>query len=382
MGMDERLDAIQVRCSRACVHAALTALLSSAIIFSMIKPLERIKEFQFLDQYYQARIELNVVIQDLEGDICWSSYTKTEAGKKALEEWPMGKFLNWECTYPLESSTTSESYKNTTTFKGNAERSITLKAPAAPSNIRSSHKFWQFSLMTSILSSLLEGQILEKARQYSWEFYGPIRRWENLVNGIFTSKSPRAFGFHVWKWKSKFLKDDLLITDVSFFVNEDAILKYLTMNDIKNIASYEMDSFKFLESRIAEIDKVTLPTFGTQFTIKSGSLLILSVVCIAMIYFFGFYSESQRWPKFPLEGTLFSIIYRNMCYLILFLVLMTIPAIASSLLAYTSLGLILLNTIPASLTVIITVLIVISQLKGLKAKARPPSNKKVEKPNE
>jgi len=150
MGTDERLDAVQVRCSTACVRAALTALLSSAIIFSMIKPLERIKEFQFLDQYYQTRIELNVVIQDLEGDICWSSFTKTEAGIKALEEWPIDKFLEWECTYLLKSIATSESDKNTTASKANAERSI---APPAPGNLRTSNKFWQFCLIPSIVSS-------------------------------------------------------------------------------------------------------------------------------------------------------------------------------------------------------------------------------------
>jgi hypothetical protein len=138
------------------------------------------------------------------------------------------------------------------------------------------------------------------------------------------------------------------------------------MNDIKKIANYEMEGLRLLESRFAEIDRVTLPTFGTQYTIKSGSFLILSVVCIAMIYFFGFYSEAQRWPKFPLEGTVFSIIYRNRGYLILFLLLMTIPAVASGLLAYTSSGIILLNIIPASLTIIITVLIIISKLKSLK----------------
>jgi len=141
------------------------------------------------------------------------------------------------------------------------------------------------------------------------------------------------------------------------------------MNDIKKIASYEMESFKLLESRIAEMDKVTLPTFGTQFTLKSGSFLILSVVCIAMIYFFAFHTEAKRWPHFPLEGTLFSIIYCNTWYLILFILLMTMPAVASGLFVYTSLNLTFLNFIPASLTIIITALIVITQLKGIKTKS-------------
>lgn len=365
MGENEEIEAIQVRCHSNCLRSALTALIFSSIIFSIISPLERIKEFGFLKKYYENRYLLNVILQDLEGNLCWSSFANTEEGKTAIKQWPLEKFLEWDCRYPLEIQVNKQPEKKISSkVSSKIIDTQNIIAPKAPEAIRVSQRLWQFRVIPKLIADLYKTPNLDRAREFSWEFYGPIRRWENLVQKIFSTKNPKGWGIHAWK--SKFIKEDIILAETSFIITRDSVLKYLTMNDIKTISEYEMPNLKLLESKSLEMNKITLPSFGSEFTIISGSFLILLVICIVMLYFFVFQLEAQRWPKFPLKGTIFSITHKNIFYMSIFMLIMTIPAIASTLLAYKSVGLTLLNIIPASFTIIISILLVINQIKQIR----------------
>jgi len=280
----KRQNDVQVRCALACVRAGLAILIFSAFAFSIVGPIEKMKEFASLKEYFEDRFLLQGLLDDLNTDLYWNAFIQTPEGAEVAEHWTLDRLAKRTFEFPIYRPEGKKQNEKTVDRK-TPETTTGIPTPAPPTNIRMVGTLWQLESMGNVIEKLFSPEFLNHARQFSWQFYGPIRRWDRFISCVMMANcNGLPFGFLAWH--SKFFKRKIVEPIFSF--KKDDMMRYLTLPDLKKISEYEMPKLQDLESMNKEIDRLLLPNFGGQLSMLLGSFLIQSVICICLLYFFLF----------------------------------------------------------------------------------------------
>jgi hypothetical protein len=240
---------LDIRCSDACTRAGLTALLVSALAFSMLPILTHREALDALGKYMALRLTLKITLDDLDGEPCWEELKSQQPSGQAPNTWRLSQLIEVKCSSgrpPAQPEPTSAdpfpapSPQQETSTPNDGRPA----PPAAPTFLRIKYPLYQRHDLSDTLMALTDPHLLSRARDSSNYFNYSIYRWELLLfRSVIKNRNIPIIRVYSQEKKEK--------TYVRTYSHED-LLKYLTLENIRELAAYELPKLSDVESPIAQ----------------------------------------------------------------------------------------------------------------------------------
>lgn len=138
---------------------------------------------------------------------------------------------------------------------------------------------------------------------------------------------------------------------------KNATFQYLTLENIRELSSYQLPSISDVEIPLTEQTRFSLSPTALSLSLAAAPLFVEFVLLFSLIYFWLFQCEAQRSESYPAPATLFGVLYRTPLSQGIFFLLILIPPFAAAMLAMRSLSNTLLNVFIALMVLVIAFLI-------------------------
>ena len=329
---------VEMAASRACTQSgAFALLLSLALLLLIPNWLQRPRETA-LARYVTYRQMLSVKMDDLDADPRWQSYRDTDgaADSKPIAEivWlPVGGVSQ---AFPEKPSSAHQQASRNRQKKNHPQPSF---LPEPPRNMSATvvQGFERAVDVVDYLIKLNDPDLLVKSMQASNFFTTSILRWgekrSQLLYGNVLLHSCVTTPFEVPTVDpSKPMPDyfaPLLV--------DDAMLKCLTVRDVRQLASYELPAFPNSLEADGRIQKgVDVRPGSLTGALVPTSAAVQILLAFVLIYFGAFARESTLSSTFPTAGTLFGAFSRSRSTMVAMLIALWAPFIASTILSVIS----------------------------------------------
>lgn len=344
---------LDINCSNACIRAGLAALLFSALAISMLQPLIHGNALNAISKYVSWRFALKEALGQLDTDPCWEELTKSGLGDQESKEWGFNFLLEYKCEpkqrtsgmkpQVMEPFAYSWVYKDKAfkqSFIGKTDNSWIASSlinlghsfanaqPATPQGLKITVPIFPIHEVVDLLSELGDGQVLMLARSFSYRYDLSIYKWETLRHTLIIKNESKEIPVITIPSKGK-----------SYFVatySRDKLIKYLTLQDVRSLATYELPDLSEVEFLKKESGRISLPWTATPLGLGSASTFVELAILLSLIHFWLFQREAQYSNFFPAPGTLFGAFNRTQISQMIFLVLIIVPPASAVMLAFRS----------------------------------------------
>ena len=339
---------LDIRCSDACTRAGLTALLFSALAIALLIPVAKWDPFDALGKYISLRLTLKNVVEDLDNEPCWDMVKSQQPNSQVRDTWRLSQLLEVKCTWTTPSIEAQAPMPPVPSPVPSISQEATALGPPAAATaptLRLTYKYglWQMEIAADTLTALGDGKLLMRARAASNHFNYSIGRWAHLRDRLMSKNG--AFPFSPTSGQESKQEDD------SLFYTRENLLKYLTLANIRRLATSELPSIDEIDLPLAQRKGFTWSPTAPPFNIEAATMFVELVLIFALAHFWFFYREARRSETFLAPGTLFGVLQRTRIARVTFFFLMLTPAIAASLLAYASFPKVPLNSFLAAFVV-------------------------------
>src|SRR6266849_2809223 len=324
-------------CSASCTKSGIAALVFSAFALSLMQPLMQIDAFDALSAYVGSRLTLKTALDVLDNDRCWQAL-RAEPG---LEKLPLVRLKGRKCFYTADGKlmTDTEASKPRpsppvapppSTSQKNAPPARAVPAP--PTGLMVGGPPLPFGEIQQALSVLGQRETLRVAGslfpfRFGWSIYWWQRRSEDLAN----KTSPKH-----------------TIDDKSLHFDEN-----LSIDDARVLADFQFLDPSLVEQAILEETRINLPNAKTSLTLGASTNLVELAILLSVFYFWLYQREARRSPTFPAPGTIFGVFSQSRTSLIVFDLLVAVPACCAALLASWSLRYVRISNIALGLLVLV-----------------------------
>jgi hypothetical protein len=324
-------------CSASCTKSGIAALVFSAFAMSLMQPLMQIDAFNALSAYVGSRLTLKTALDVLDSDRCWQAL-RAEPG---LEKRPLVRLKDRSCFYTADDKliTDTEASKSRrsppvapppSTSQKNAPSSRAVPPP--PSGLMVGGPPLAFDEIQQALSVLGQRETLRLAGsvfpfRFGWSIYWWQRRAEDLTK----KTSP-----------------DHTIDDKNLHLDES-----LSIDDARILADFQFLNPSLVEQAVLDETRINLPNAKTSLTLGTSTNLVELAILLSVFYFWLYQQEARRSPTFPAPGTLFGVFSQSRTSLIVFHLLVAVPACCAVLLASRSLRYVRISNIALGVLVFV-----------------------------
>ena len=325
-----------VRCSNACTRAGIALLILAALSFAMIRPVDKTRQLDALLKYTSARLTLKDHLVRLESDAAWHELMSTPAATEARTTWTLDKLLayTFKESMTIESAPSREESTPTDVEQKRAapsSRSKITARPAAPTGlgITFTREIEPLHRMVDALAELGNRETLIRARLYSPRADRAIFDWELLRFRLL----PEGIG------------------------SREQLIKKLTLPHLVELANFAPPTASEAEALIKEQTSVTLPSLGVPIGLIPATTIVEFGTLLSLLYFWLYYREARRSPRFPADATLFGVFARTCVTRSAFFFLSALPPAAATTLAWKSFWVTRENAVIAVFVVVAAVLV-------------------------
>jgi hypothetical protein len=110
----------------------------------------------------------------------------------------------------------------------------------------------------------------------------------------------------------------------------------LTVSDVTEIADFSLPAIAEAESLMEKHASVTLPSLGVPVSLIQATTLVELGILVSLFYFWLYYAEARRSPRFPADTTLFGALLRTRISRFAFFLLLATPPLTAAILAMKS----------------------------------------------
>jgi hypothetical protein len=330
-----------IAASEACTRSGAFILLLFVALLLLIPYWIRRPADIALGRYVAVRNELAISLGELQDDPFWQRYL---ASHPAADTMSIAQLVNLQVD--------ESSFSDVTTGKNPpGHPTVPARPPAHSGSINSGPPrpsppamlslkvFGNVSEMRPIadlLSELNDSDLLAQARQFSNFFDLSIYTWaikrdDLLVQRINTSACYKGKGNPMAPYK---------VPKPAFFVpaiKEDVLLKCFTLRDVRELAQFQLPEVSNPTQLGGSIGQTVEVTTGSlPHDLYMASVVVQILLFFTIMYFGAFAREAVSSPSFPVRGTLFSALSKSPWTLLVFLMALWAPLVASLTLAYCS----------------------------------------------
>jgi hypothetical protein len=314
---------VDTAASAACTRAGSFALLLSALLALLIPYWTGRYNEVAVGQYLVDRSELAIKVDGLDDDPWWQLYKGSTVGAESksiaeLREASATKSIPGN----LPPTTPQVVHKSAEPAGG---------VPSAPGivsiTITSTQKLDRVSDIAGFLEKLNDSNMLTRSRQVSHFFDVAIVRWiEKRNNLLYKNAVNHACFSGDMTAPSSGQKSKYFVPAVS----TEALMKCLTLDDVQQLARFELPTLSSpmqngeFPRREIDVALGVIPHDLFWASIMSQVLLVFVIV-----YFGAFTREAVSSANFPVPGTLFGAFSRSRQTLLMLLVVLLVPVIAS-----------------------------------------------------
>ena len=327
----------------------------------MIKPINDIIALKSLGKYIVLRDNLKIEIDELEKDPCWKALQNSKFGNE-INNWNIATLLGHECTHPPNEP----DKKPSETFETLNENEIKLrvKEPTVsmpdgrtgpPTDLSIVYQLPNIVAISSILVDLGKLETIKLARSLTYRFDTQIYQWELLRSRMITINmgfTPTGKGTFTSS-DNKRLK---LYTEDHKSFSKKALFKYLTINDVKQLAAYKIPNANDLALLVRDKLKIQLPSLN-PIEYRFAIIFIGVIMVLSLFYFLMYQREAQYSAYYPARGTLFGVFNQSRLTKLVFLLLTLVPPVSSILLAIYSRSITYISSVSAALILILSICI-------------------------
>lgn len=324
---------VDLAASEACSRAGGFVLLLSVALLSVI-PFWRARQDKVaLGRYISLRLSLETAVDLLDQNVYWQKY---KLSNFSAESMPLSQLIEVR----VEGDSTETNIlkpRSKTTLKAGQQNAKVSTAPTPPTLLRIivSSSINEIEQITKSLVELDDAALLTKSRSISPFYNAGIYRWALKRNSLVSRN------IDLRSCQASAAQEPRNALPLEYYVprlGREMLLKCLTLSNIRDLAHFEVpsipDTTKF-GSR-GEGDEVDISPGSFPKDLFWASLLSQAVMIFVIIYFNSFVREAVTSANFPSPGTLFGAFSRSPWTLAAFGLILWLPFLASTAVAYLS----------------------------------------------
>jgi hypothetical protein len=327
--------------SEACTKSGAVILLLFVALLLLIPYWTRRPMDIALGRYVAIRNELAISLDELQDDPIWQNYLASHPAAESMSIAQLVKLQVDETSISNAMTGKKPPGHPTVVVKAPTHGGSTGSGPPRPSppTMLSVKVFGTISEMPPIadlLSELNDSDLLAQARQFSNFFDLSIYTWAIKRDDLLVQRVDAGACFGG--------KGDPMVSykgsGPAFFVpaiKKDALLSCFTLRDVRELAQFQLPKVSNPTQLGGSIGQTVEVTTGSlPHDLYMASIVVQILLFFAIMYFAAFAREAVSSPSFPVQGTLFSAISKSPWTLLVFLVALWAPLVASVALAYYS----------------------------------------------
>jgi hypothetical protein len=342
---DAKAAEVEAAASAACTRSGAFALLLSVVLVLLIPYWINLKNELALSHYQIARLNLTLQFETLDDDPVWQRY---KASQPSAESMSIDQLLGASVAMPTISSDESKPPSlpvPTGEHKPGPPGALRSPHPPRMLTVTPTETLREMPVIAGLLAQLNDSELLTRTRNVSTYFNVAVARWltkrNELVYRHAVIDSCTAHSLEVPHERPN---------SASFVpaLYPDVLLKCLTLGDVRILAQFELPTLPdpmYTGGRAEKEIEMTpgsLPRDPYVASIVADALLFFMV-----IYFDAFAHQATSSPSFPAPGTVFSAFSRGRLTLLVFLLALWSPLLASISVAATSRkGVLILCSLP------------------------------------
>lgn len=316
------------RCSAACTRAAIAIVLFTALAILVLQPLRQVRANNAFGEYVTKRLQLKYAIEALDSDFCWKKLRSSKFGEDAYKQWNLATLMGFRCgdigdldgkPEPVFSSWGVYFKWDMPSFEKTHKG-----PPPAPTNLRVVYPIDEIQYAVDILTSLGNGEFINKARSASTIYDHAIYRWQVFINRILLPKNMPVVSSSV----ATIAKDKKQIWHLS----RKDLLEKLSLEDLTLLSNYESPELSEVVSVLKIKDSFTLPSLGMTVGLAEAPIFIELGMLISLIYFWLYQREAKLSQSYPAMSTLFSVFMGSFGARILFYIFCVAPPLSAIIL--------------------------------------------------
>lgn len=327
--------------SEACTRSGAVILLLFVALLLLIPYWIRRPINIALGRYVAIRHELAVTLGELQDDPFWQGYLASHPSAESMSIAQLAK-LQVNETSIINAMTGKKSPEHPTVPKNTPEHNGSLKSGPprlSPPTMLSANAFGPISEMrpiSELFSALDDSDLLAQSRQFSNFFDLSIYTWATKRDDLLVLRvdiSPCYMGKGDPMASYKGPKPALFVPAIK----KDVLLKCFTLQDVRELAQLELPKVSNptpLGGSIGQAVEVTTGSLPRD--LYMASIVVQILLFFTIMYFAAFAREATSSSSFPAKGTLFSAISKSPWTLLVFLIALWAPLVASVALAYFS----------------------------------------------
>jgi hypothetical protein len=360
---DQGASDFDIRCSVACSHSAGALLAISVLCLAVLGSVSKAVSAGSVAEYLQRRLALRAALDSLEMAPCWPGISARNP-----EQMTIAMFAKMACVAeaPKLSGPSRGSPAPGGSDKGRkaAPKPVTAQLshnpgrgtppvhnspPAAPQMMRMVQAFPASDEVRKAVEALVDPKLLASASEYSNQMMLSISNWETRRAQLMIELPPPAQPGQppIPVFESNEAPQELTAAYV---------IEHLTLEEVRQLADYELPTGAAIDSIMKEQDKILLPGVAVAAGASFGAVALIGLLAVSMLHFWLYFREAGESPTFPAGATFFGVLWRRQTTYWLFVVAATIPLTCGTLLAVRALP---LTRLPMVLSLIVALLTVV-----------------------
>jgi hypothetical protein len=327
---------IDAAASKACTQSGAFALLLSLGLFLLIPYwIERPREVA-LSQYIAYRDSMSTELDMLDDDLAWSKYKNQNPSAESMSIADLSRVMVEMDSQPVRTQPTSSLSGPASNSGGGSIAAQWHLTP--PSNLTATTytHLDEIPPISDFLSKLNDPRLLSDAARESNFFNYSIFRWvqrrDTLMFGNYfhTSCGQNLQSPNIGVNSGS---DEFSIPQL----DRDAMLGCLTLNDVRELAAFELPTAPSpLQVNGRILRDVNLTPGALPQDLYVASLVVELLLFFVLGYFNAFAREAVLSPLFPASGTLFGAFGRSSWTLLMMWFVLWVPLLASGTMSIVS----------------------------------------------
>lgn len=305
---------VDVAAAESCSRSGTFALILSLALIALVPYwLSRPNE-KALNSYLALRLNLAVALEQLDFDPYWAIYLASNPDADSMTIAELTKVR-------IESPQPRTNAESTPPRTPRSKKRKPGDRPSAPINLRFVMNISQVHQIADLFTKLNDADMLTKSRQVSLFHDLSIFRWAIRRHSLYVRNMSR--GAVVTDDPETETQDDYSVPQM------EELLTYMTLRDVRELASYELPLVRDSASVGSQEERV-FSAFEAPRGLYPATLYAQVLLLFVIIHFGAFAREAVSVVQFPAPGTLFSAFQRSPWTLATFVLCVWLP-FASSL---------------------------------------------------
>jgi hypothetical protein len=294
-------------------------------LFSLIPYWLQTKADIVVARYASLRLNLAFAINWLDDSVYWQKY---KTSHPTAESMSMAELLDARIVISSNAEGTNKPPSKDAVTADNKTQQATLSAPSLI--ISTQVELPGVHESADFLGKLNDSELLMTSRKVSNYYNQSIYRWINKLYSLIERNRANETSTPVVLFDptpaGAEQPENLIQT-----VRKEALLKYLTLADVRELAKFELPEIPPDTTRFASgLGKETDITLGSlPRNLYMATLFAQALLLFVIVYFSAFAREAVSSAAFPVRGTLFSAFSRSYSTLAVFFLALWVPFAAS-----------------------------------------------------